>query len=179
MKRLGVGGWLLMATMLVHTTFADDSYLYWMVDETAADGITYDAVAVTAFTGDDVGKGSLLTLYYGNGNAVGGNKASWDSGYSGLPFYASLAGVMGENYSYVVELFLGNELVGQSEALAFATAQSAGNIATTTSAGSLPGLATWSPASFRPVPEPTSALLAFLGLATLALRRGKGLVRGI
>ena len=170
MKRLTM---IALALTLAHAASAEESYLYWMVGEDAAGDIQYDAVAVSAFTGDDVASGSLLTLYYGNGNPVGGTLVDGDSATSGLPLYASLGILMGENYSYVVELFLGNELVGQSEALGYASATSAGNIATATSAGSLPGLATWSPASFRSVPEPTSALLALLGFAALALRRKK------
>ena len=170
MKRLMM---IALALTLAHAASAEDSYLYWMVGEDAAKDFTYDAVAVSAFTGDDAG--SLLTLYYGNGNPVesDGKLVGKDSATSGLPLYASLGILMGENYSYVVELFLGNELVGQSEVLGYASATSAGNIATATSAGVLPGLATWTPASFRPVPEPTSALLALLGFAALALRRGK------
>ena len=163
-----------LALTLAHAASAEESYLLWMVDEAKTGDIQYDAVAVTAFKGDDVASGSLLTLYYGNGNAVDGNKVSWKSDYSGFPFYASLGNLMGENYSYVVELFYGNELVGMSDALGYASAETAGQIARATSAGSLPGLATWSPASFRPVPEPTSALLALVGLGALALRRGRG-----
>lgn len=163
-----------IAALCAHAASAEESYLLWMVDDAAIEGIEYNAVAVTAFTGDDVASGSLLTLYYGNGNAVDGNKVSWKSDYSGFPFYASLGNLMGENYSYVVELFLGDALVGMSDALGYASAETAGQIARATSAGSLPGLATWSPASFRPVPEPTSALLALLGVAALALRRGRG-----
>ena len=162
-----------LALTLAHAASAEESYLLWMVDDAATEGIEYNAVAVTAFTGDDVASGSLLTLYYGNGNPVDGKKLTWDSDYSGLPLYASLAGVASSSYSYVVELFLGNELVGQSEKLLFSDAAAAGQIATATSAGVLPGLATWSPANFRPVPEPTSALLALLGFAALALRRKK------
>ena len=163
-----------IAALCAHAASAEDSYLYGMVGEDAAKDFTYDAVAVSAFTGDDAG--SLLTLYYGNGNPVvesDGKFVGKDSATSGLPLYASLGNLMGENYSYVVELFLGNELVGQSEVLGYASATSAGNIATATSAGSLPGLATWSPTSFRTVPEPNSALLALLGFTALALRRGK------
>ena len=168
MKRLTM---IALALTLAHAASAEDSYLYWMVGEDAAGGIQYDAVAVSAFTGDDAG--SLLTLYYGNGNPVesDGKFVGKGSATSGLPLYASLGNLMGENYSYVVELFLGNELVGQSEALGYTSATSAGNIAKATSAGSLPGLAAWTPANFRPVPEPTSALLALLGVAALALRR--------
>ena len=162
-----------IAALCAHAASAEESYLLWMVDEATTGDIQYDAVAVTAFTGDDVASGSLLTLYYGNGNPVDGKKLAWGSDYSGLPLYASLSGVADSSYSYVVELFLGDALVGQSEALLFSNAAAAGNIATATSAGSLPGLAAWTPANFRPVPEPTSALLALLGAVALALRRGK------
>ena len=170
MKRLMI---FALALTLAHAASAEESYLLWMVDGTKTGDIQYDAVAVSAFTGDDVASGSLLTLYYGNGNPVGGTLVDGDSATSELPLYASLAGVASSSYSYVVELFLGNELVGMSDALGYASAETAGQIARATSAGSLPGLATWSPASFRPVPEPTSALLALLGAVALALRRGK------
>ena len=163
-----------LALTLAHAASAEESYLLWMVDGTKTGDIQYDAVAVTAFTGGDVSKGSLLTLYYGNGNPVGGTLVDKDSATSGLPLYASLTGVADSSYSYVVELFYGNELVGMSDNLAYTSATSAGNIARATSAGSLPGLAAWTPASFRPVPEPTSALLALVGLGALALRRGRG-----
>ena len=171
MKRLTM---IALALTLAHAASAEESYLLWMVDEATTGDIQYNAVAVTAFTGDDVASGSLLTLYYGNGNPVDGKKLTWDSDYSGLPLYASLSGVASSSYSYVVELFYGDALVGMSDKLLFSDAAAAGQIATTTSAGSLPGLATWSPASFRPVPEPTSALLALVGLGALALRRGRG-----
>ena len=170
MKRLTM---IALALTLAHAASAEESYLLWMVDEATTGDIQYNAVAVTAFTGDDVSKGSLLTLYYGNGNPVGGTLVDKDSATSGLPLYASLAGVASSSYSYVVELFYGDALVGQSEALGYASADSANMIARATSAGSLPGLAAWTPASFRPVPEPTSALLALVGLGALALRRGK------
>ena len=163
-----------LALTLAHAASAEESYLLWMVDGTKTGDIQYDAVAVSAFTGDDVASGSLLTLYYGNGNPVGGTLVDGDSATSELPLYASLAGVASSSYSYVVELFYGDALVGQSEKLLFSDAAAAGQIATTTSAGSLPGLATWSPASFHPVPEPSSALLALVGLGALALRRGRG-----
>ena len=165
-----------IAALCAHAASAEDSYLYWMVGEDAAKDFTYDAVAVSAFTGDDAG--SLLTLYYGNGNPVDGKKLAWDSNYSGLPLYASLTGVADSSYSYVVELFNDSVKVGQSASLLYTDAMARNYVELMTTAGTLPVMSTWSAGGFTAVPEPNSAMLVILGCAALALRRRKPDTRG-
>lgn len=153
---------------------ADDSYLYWMVntDDGTAAKFTYDTVQVRAYeTAAGVDSGSYLTLYYGNGAAVGGTSVGKDLATSGLPFYASLASAMGSSFSYVVELFHDGAKVGQSESLFFTDAMAENYVAFATSTGTLPAMATWMAGGFRVVPEPNSAVLLLLGCAALALRR--------
>ena len=155
---------------------ADDSYLYWMVntDDGTAAKFDYDTVQVRAYeTAAGVDSGNYLTLYYGNGAAVGGVAVGGDLAISGLPFYASLASAMGPSFSYVVELFNDGAKVGQSESLLFTEAMAKNYVATVTSTGSFPGMATWSAGGFSAAPEPNSAVLLLLGCAALALRRKK------
>jgi len=147
----------------------DDSYLYWMIgdDETEA-SFTYNTVKVRAKT--EEGASSYLNLYYGNGVAVGGTSVSKDDATSGLPFYASLAGSAGSSYSYVVELFNDSALVGLSSTLLYSDAIANSYVATVTSTGTFPAMATWEAGSFV-VPEPNSAILLLLGCAAMLLKR--------
>ena len=165
-----------MAVLGAFAASADDSYLYWMVDtdDGTAAKFDYDTVQVRAFeTAAGVDSGSYLTLYYGNGAAVGGTSVGKDLATSGLPFYASLASVMGPSFSYVVELFNDGAKVGQSESLFFTDAMAENYVAFATSTGNLPAMATWMAGGFSAVPEPNSAVLVLLGCAALALRRKK------
>ena len=171
---------LVLMTMVLgaFAALADDSYLYWMVntDDGTADEITYDSVRVRAFETDGGADQGYLTLYYGNGAAVGGdypNSVGKDLATAGLPFYASLASAMGPAFSYVVELFNDGAKVGQSESLFFTDAMAENYVAFATSTGNLPAMATWMAGGFRAVPEPNSAVLLLLGCGALALRRKK------
>ena len=166
---------LVLMTMVLgaFAAFADDSYLYWMVntDDGTAGEISYDSVRVRAFETDGGVDKGYLTLYYGNGAAVGGTSVGKDLATSGLPFYASLASVAGPSFSYVVELFNDGALVGQSGSLLFTDAMTKNYVATVTSTGSFPAMASWAAGGFSAVPEPNSAFLLALGFAALALRR--------
>ena len=166
---------LMMAVLGACAALADDSYLYWMVDtdDGTAAKFDYDTVQVRAFeTAAGVDSGNYLTLYYGNGNEAGMSVAAGVA-TAGLPFYASLASAMGPSFSYVVELFNDGAKVGQSESLLFTEAMAKNYVATVTSTGSFPGMATWSAGGFSAAPEPNSAVLLLLGCAALALRRKK------
>ena len=169
---------LVLMTMVLgaFAALADDSYLYWMVntDDGTADEITYDSVRVRAFETEGGADQGYLTLYYGNGAAVGGgNPNSIGKGLAteGLPFYASLASVAGSSFSYVVELFNDGALVGQSKSLLFTEAMTKNYVATVTSTGTFPAMASWAAGRYSSVPEPNSAVLLLLGCAALALRR--------
>ena len=162
----------LLFVALAGPVLADgDSYLYWMVADNT--GYTYDSVKVHAiYTGTEAtGSDKYLSLYQ-----IGDVSESINVTYSdvtaaseaGRGFYASLAGAMDSNYSYVIELFNNSKFVAQSfPDLTYASA--ADYIATTAGGASItPTL--WMPTSYN-VPEPNSALLLLLGCAGLALRR--------
>lgn len=163
----------LLTTIAVLTAFAEDSYLYWMVDTSPVSGYEYDRVQVRAINNDD-NSSSLLSIYWSNEGTptlyssdkyVTAQNVEDNNGAFG--FYASLTGAMGDNYSYVIELFNDTQFLAQSEELAYVKASEF----IATGGSGLQNLAkAWNPTSYA-IPEPNSAILVLLGCAGLALRR--------
>lgn len=160
--------------------FADDSYLYWMIDDsiTWEEGTTttpsYDAARI-GVTGSD---GTIyLSLYNENGNGVGGTGTTISLGETAFPMYA-YAGIASTyqttGYSFFIELLNDGKAVGRSNssssldwsALASYTTSTLGNT-------SVPANSPWNGGTFTTavIPEPTSGLLMLFGLSALALRR--------
>lgn len=148
--------------------WADDSYLYWMVEKT----VTRDGESFSDFTNakigylDASGNMSYLGLY---GEGASGDLISIKSATPGFESWADMAG-MGSGSTFYIELFNDNVWVARSEGLDYSALESFINgmlntptlpwtTATTTFSGN--------------VPEPSSALLLLLGCAGLALKRKK------
>lgn len=178
----------------------DVDVLYWMVDDQATITSGGDTVSILDFsggdsslaarvrvTGGDITGDTFLDLYIGNGQV-------WD-GEFGVDFEDIGAGYVGAGvpygnqsptgdysagtpeYAFTVEL--GNVVYDDTDGWSWTTvATSATKVYSELGSyihetfDMTPGVqAIWAPTEFTAVPEPTSGMLAILGMALLALRR--------
>ena len=165
-----------------------DSYIYWMVPESASGtgghygGETFDLVGgsytakIVAFEsnkGWSESGGTYLNVYSSsadNGFEQLPNGAAVKIGDDNVPYFASIATGVGAGYTYFVELWndggLGKVVAHSEEGLPYSEAT-----IVALSGLSAPGAKAWAPTAFVPAPEPNSALLLLIGCAALALRR--------
>ena len=150
-----------VAAMVCGIALAEDSYLYWQINQNEAEKpieFAYAQVKATTADGDS---------YVGEAMGVTGGGMATSAGPINSVFDAATYGA-GTGYSFVVELMNSEfDVIGESETFGYAAIapyifSSMGQT----------GASAWTVTAFT-VPEPTSGLLFLLGLAGLALRRKK------
>ena len=173
---------------------AEDSYLYWLVDDTiTVDGTAYTWGSLTARVvaydsstwrpGLPGNGGKVLELYAQNAQgglaAITGDSEKGDYvGIDGMnsPYYAAIKPDMqGESWSYFIELYNDKGFYARSaQGLDYMSAQAGEYLM---GSDLQPGTY-WNVSAFTatPAPEPNSALLMLIGCAALALRRRRQIV---
>ena len=188
---------LAAAVLLAGASTAEDGVLYWMVDSSAtvAPQNGGEAVSLSDFfssfdtgsefaarvrvTGGDITGDTFLDLYYGSGFDDGEFGVDFDGLSVGAPdgIQAAVPAIYSAGspeYTFIVEI--GNVTVDSWTTVA----QSAASSYASLGASIQPlfdlnpqSVAVWTPTAFTAVPEPSSGLLMAIGLALLALRRGR------
>ena len=158
---------ILMSLVLLGTFAAmsakGDSFLYWMTDLSNTGNLYKDANTALLIAKNDSQDAVI-------GAALIGDYQGESGLYHGTQRMASESiANMGDGWSFYVELYNGENWVGQSAAdMSYVAAYKAGAIYQSLDPN---GLAQVTFTSFTNVPEPTSGVLMLLGLCGLALRR--------
>ena len=156
MKKIVLG----VAAMVCGIALAEESYLYWQINQQGAEKpieFAYAQVKATKDGGD---------IYVGEAMGVTGGGTAISAGPIDSAFDAATYGE-DSGYSFVVELMNSEfDVIGESETFGYAA------IARYIwSPMGQKGESAWTVTTFNAVPEPTSGLLLLLGVAGLALRR--------
>lgn len=161
------------AAMVFATSVYADSYLYWMLEDTATGDFSgeWDYAKIKAVktspSYDPYAAGTYLC--YGDDTGADAQKYEKNVGDDIYEMYSKVGSeYLNGDYGFVIELYDSeNGWLGQSGVTAF----NAANIVDSLNPASE---ATFG--DFTAVPEPTGGLLALLGMAALALRRRQKLV---
>ena len=152
----------IVAGLFAMVASADDSYLYWMVDDEYTSGYTWDEAKLFAVD-SSWEKSAPLDEYsaWDGTTPLGTSVSAADATLVGA--FADVSAYL-DNYSYYIELYNeGNVVAHSSSALPYSLWKG-GDFST-----EAPAFA--SSFAAGAVPEPTSGLLVLLGGALLGLRR--------
>ena len=172
---------MLAVALCVFGARAEDSYMYWMIDDyLTLDGNKLDvgsgsySAKVAAYSGDPSMSSPeyMILAFAANDGSMSTVGQSVNFGSDGIAFYSAFSNnFTGDDWNYYVEIYSADNLIGRSdEHTTYANAQTARYIR---SANLVPNIFMTVSSFSSPVPEPTSGLLMLIGSAALALRRRK------
>ena len=169
---------MLVVAMVGMSAFAEYTYLYWAVSPLQNEfwQRRFDAAYVGVVDGDgnfitkDDGTHLWLDIYDAQNNGpYAGMPSDPETGYTSLPAFADVTDYASSPYGFIIEAYLEGELAWTSGVTGYDQLLANDHIWKGDPSSMAGDILPWS----AQIPEPSSALMLLLGLASLALKRKK------